>query len=225
MLEDKIAPSMMCVDFGLLNETEKMFKENNIDLLHIDIMDGEFVPNYALGIDFAKELRKKCSIPLDFHLMIDNPDDKIEWFDFQPGEYVSIHYESTKHIHRILQKLKSKGCKVGVALNPVTPINVLEYLLDTIDFVLIMTVNPGFAGQQMIPLTLNKIKDLRTFLDTRDCEKIEIECDGNVSFENAIKMKKAGANIFVGGSSSVFSKDNCLSFNICKMRIILLGVK
>lgn len=221
MLVDKMAPSMMCVDFGNLKETLNEFQDNKIDLLHIDIMDGIFVPNYALGIDFAKELRKESKIKLDFHLMIDNPDDKINWFDFQAGDYVSVHYESTNHIQRILQQLKLKGCKVGVALNPGTPINVLEYLLDILDFVLIMTVNPGFAGQKMVPITLNKIKDTRKYLDDKGYKNIEIECDGNVSFDNAIKMKKAGANIFVGGSSSIFSKENNIKNNIFKMRNML----
>jgi ribulose-phosphate 3-epimerase len=142
--------------------------------------------------------------------MIKNPEDKLEWFDIQPGEYISIHYESTVHVQRVLQKIKDKGAKAMLAINPATPLNVLEDVIDDLDAVLIMTVNPGYAGQKLIPQTLKKIERLKKWLVKIGKPEIEIEVDGNVSFENATLMRKAGADIFVAGSSSVFHKDHTL---------------
>lgn len=220
----KISPSLMCVDFFELKKCIEEFEECNVDLIHIDIMDGSFVQNYTLGTDFIKKLKSKTRIPMDIHLMIENPETKIEWFDFGENDYVSVHYEATRHLHKTLALIKDKGAKAMVALNPATPVNTLENILDDIDAVLIMTVNPGFAGQKLVESTLKKIKRLREYLDKEGYKNIEIEVDGNVSFENAKLMSEAGANIFVAGSSSVFSKTGPVTENINRLRNMLGAV-
>ena len=211
----------MCVDFFGLEKAVKEFEDNGIEYLHIDIMDGCFVQNYTLGTDIVKALKAKTSIPLDIHLMIDAPERKLDWFMFGEGDYVSVHYESTPHIHRALMNIKARGAKAMIAINPGTPINAIESLLDDVDAVLVMTVNPGYAGQKLIPSTLKKIKALREYLDVKGYSHIEIEVDGNVSFENAKLMSEAGADIFVAGSSSVFASGSSVGENIAKMREIL----
>lgn len=216
-----ISPSIMCVDFFKLDKYIKIIQNFDIELLHVDIMDGSFVPNFTLGTDFVKALKEYAKIPLDIHLMIDNPENKIDWFEFGEGDYVSIHYESTKHLHKAVTMIKNRGAKAMVAINPATPIYVLENVLDDIDCVLVMTVNPGFAGQKLVKSTLTKIRALREFLDKNGYEDIEIEVDGNVSFENAKLMNEAGANIFVAGTSSFFSKENDIHENISKLKNIL----
>ncbi len=222
MQQQKIAPSMMCADyrsFGALLET---FEKQNIEYLHIDVMDGVFVKNFTLGTDFCRRLRDMTSTPLDIHLMITEPEWKIDWFAPRPGEYVSVHVEATEHLQRALAKIKDYGAKPMAALNPATPLSVLDYVLDDIDAVLLMTVNPGFAGQKLIPQTLQKITDCRKYLDERGYTNVEIEVDGNVSFVNAEKMAKAGANIYVAGSSSVFCGDD-IAANIQKLRDVIGG--
>ena len=203
----KIAPSMMCVENASLTETLSVFDKNDIPLLHLDVMDGHFVNNFALGTDYCKGLKKYSNIPLDYHLMIERPENKLDWFCFGENDYVSIHAESTCHIQRAINTIKDRGAKAGLALNPATPLSVLDYMTEDLSFVLLMTVNPGFAGQQLVPQTLRKISDLRKLLDERGLFDCEIEVDGNVSFENARKMSIAGANIFVAGSSSLFIKN------------------
>lgn len=211
----------MCVDFFELDKCIAEFEKNDIDLIHVDVMDGSFVPNFTLGTDFVKALKSRTSIPLDIHLMINNPENKLEWFEFGKGDYVAIHYESTPHLNKAVAAIKNKGAKAMVAINPGTPLCVLESILDDIDAVLVMTVNPGFAGQKLIRSTLKKIATLREYLDKNGYEHIEIEVDGNVSFENAKLMNLAGANIFVAGTSSIFSKDGDLSENTKKLRSIV----
>lgn len=217
-MNKKISPSIMCVDFFKLDETIKEFEENKIDLIHVDIMDGSFVPNFTLGTDFVKKLKARTTIPLDIHLMIDNPESKLDWFEFGEDDYVSVHYESTKHLHKAINTIKSRGAKAMVAINPATPLCVLDAVLDDIDAVLIMTVNPGFAGQKLVGSTLSKIKKLRKHLDKNGYQDIEIQVDGNVSFENAKLMSEAGANIFVAGTSSIFAKGNTLKENLKKLK-------
>lgn len=217
-MEKKLSPSIMCVDFFELKKTIKEFERLGIEYLHIDIMDGHFVSNYTLGTDFAKALKKNSSIPLDIHLMVENPENVINWFEFSEGDYVSVHAESTRHLQKALAAIREKGGKPMVAINPATPICMIENVLDDIDAVLVMTVNPGFAGQKLVKSTLKKISDLRKYLDENGYSHIEIEVDGNVSFENARLMSEAGADIFVAGSSSVFSKEASLPQNIARLR-------
>ena len=204
-LKIKLSPSMMCSDIGKLAETLEIFDSSGVDYLHIDVMDGCFVPNFALGTDYVRALRKMSKIPIDAHLMIERPEDKISWFAPEPGDYFSVHYESTPHIARALMKIKEYGAKPMVALNPGTHYGAIEYLLDDIDAVLIMTVNPGYAGQKFLESSLEKIRSLRNWLDETGRGRIEIEADGNASLYNAKRMKEAGANIFVSGSSGIFA--------------------
>ncbi len=217
MLSSVLSPSMMCVDYARFAETLRTFEASGVELLHVDVMDGVFVKNYTLGTDFCRNLRKMTSIPLDLHLMITEPEWKIGWFDVQPGEWVSVHAEATDHLQRALAAVASAGGVPVCALNPATPLSVLDYVLDDIGAVLLMTVNPGFAGQKLIPATLGKIADCRRYLDERGREDIRIEVDGNVSFENAAKMRSAGADAFVAGSSSVFSGPD-IAGNIERLR-------
>jgi len=201
----KLSPSMMCAGIGALTDALQGFQAAGAEYLHIDVMDGVFVPNYTLGTDYIRQLRALTAIPLDIHLMIERPEDKVAWFDPRPGEYVSVHTESTPHVHRALSRIREAGAKPMAALNPATPYKIIEHLLDDIDAVLIMTVNPGYAGQALIEATLPKIRGLRDWLDASGYQHVEIEVDGNVSFENAKRMRAAGANLFVAGSSSVFA--------------------
>ena len=212
-MRGKIAPSMMCADFLNLGKDIRAFEELGIEYLHIDVMDGSFVPNYTLGTDYVSNLKEASKIPLDIHLMIERPEDKLGWFDFGENDYVSFHYEATNHTQRVIREIKNRNAKAMLALNPATPLCVLEDVVCDLDAVLIMTVNPGFAGQALVVQTLDKIKRLREMHPD-----IEIEVDGNVSFENAVKMRKAGADIFVAGSSSVFSKHGTLESNTQKLR-------
>ena len=220
-MKKQISPSVMCADFFALKDCIQQFEDNNIEYIHVDIMDGSFVPNFTLGTDFVKKLKANTSIPLDIHLMIDDPEQKLEWFAFGPNDYVSVHYESTPHLHKAIAAIKARGAKAMVAINPATPISVLEDILDEIDAVLVMTVNPGFAGQKLVEPTLKKIRKLRDFLDANGYEHIEIEADGNVSFENAKRMSEAGANIFVAGTSSIFNPNFPLSEGIEKLRKVI----
>ena len=217
----KIAPSIMCAPLLSVDGCLRELEQSGADLIHIDVMDGSFVPNYTLGTNFVKELKSKTSIPLDIHLMIDDPEKKLEWFAFGEGDYVSVHYEASRHLNKALAAICARGAKAMVALNPATPIYALESVLDDVDAVLVMTVNPGFAGQALVESTLNKIRRLRAYLDDAGYPNIEIEVDGNVSFENAKRMSAAGADIFVAGSSSVFSKVAPLTENMEKLRKII----
>ena len=212
----QISPSLMCCDFFDFNNQIKTFEKEGIEYLHIDIMDGSFVPNYTLGTDFVKQLKTKTNIPVDIHLMIDNPESKLDYFTFGEGDIVSVHAESTKHLQLALKKIKNRGAKAYVAINPATPIYAIEEVLDDIDGVLVMTVNPGFAGQKLIPSGLKKIERVREFLDKNGKHNVAIEVDGNVSFENARLMSNAGADIFVAGTSSIFGID--LTEGINKLR-------
>lgn len=221
-MNKKISPSLMCADFFKLDECIKIFENSDIDMIHIDIMDGSFAPNYTLGTDILKALKVRTKIPLDIHLMIDNPESKLNWFAFGENDYVSVHYESTRHLNKAITLIKERNAKAIVAINPATSISVLENVLDDIDGILIMTVNPGFAGQKLIKSTLKKIKNLREYLDKSGYTHIEIEVDGNVSFENARLMNEAGANIFVAGSSSVFARNSTVNENINKLKKILI---
>ena len=204
MLQGKISVSMMCADLIHLNETIRIFEQEKVDYLHVDVMDGEFVPNFGLGVDYIRGLRELTNIPLDLHLMIKEPEYKLQWIGIHPEDIVSIHYESTYQVQRALDWLVPFQCKRFLALNPATPLYVLEEVLDYIDGINLLMVNPGFAGQKIVPSTLKKAKRIYTFLSDMGKGNITIEVDGNITPENAEKLREYGASIFVAGTSSVF---------------------
>jgi len=218
MLTSKISPSMMCAGFLQLDEQLAEMQAQGVEYLHVDIMDGVFVPNYTLGVDFCKLLHEVSPIPLDIHLMVAEPEAKLKWFPIREGDYVAVHYEAGYHISRSLQTIRDLGGKPMVALNPGTPLEVLRCLTDELDGVLVMAVNPGFAGQKFIPSTIGKICDARRMLDEAGRTDTDIEVDGNVSLANAYGLRAAGANIFVAGTSSVFRGDNRLGEHIGALR-------
>lgn len=220
-MTNKIAPSIMCAPAYQVAEYVADMEKNNIELVHIDIMDGSFVQNYTLGTNFVKDLKANTKIPLDIHLMIEEPEKKLEWFTFGEGDYVSVHFEATRHLQKALAAIRARGAKALVALNPATPLSALDSLLDDVDGVLLMTVNPGFAGQKLVKSTLKKIEKLRKYLDAEGYSHLEIEVDGNVSFENAKPMHDAGANIFVCGTSSVYAPGATTEENIRRFRQLI----
>lgn len=217
----QISPSLMCADMLNLGAELKLLEKAGIEYLHIDIMDGVYVPNYTLGTDFVRLVKSATSIPLDIHMMVQNPGSKLDWFQFGEGDYVCLHIEAEPHIQRALQAIRARGAKPMVALNPGTSISAIEELLPDIDGVLVMTVNPGFAGQKLVRSTLDKITRMRKFLDDHGYPDIEIEVDGNVSFENAKLMSEAGADIFVAGTSSIYAKGGDMFENAKKLREII----
>ena len=208
---------MMCADIFSLGETLDVFEKNGVSYLHIDIMDGEFVPNFTLGTDYCRIMKKATSIPLDIHLMVNDPEKKLSWFDFGEGDIVSVHFESTKHPYLALQMIRERGAKAFLAINPGTAASVILPMLSVMDGVLVMTVNPGFAGQKLAESTLAKITEVRELAEKAGREELLIETDGNVSFENAVRMSRAGADIFVAGTSAVFRKDMTLAEGLKKL--------
>ena len=221
MIKGKISPSMMCADFTELKQTLEVFERCGVEYLHLDIMDGHFVPNITLGESLIRQIRKITEIPFDYHLMITDPEMKIDWFDLREGDLMSVHYESTPHVQREIGKIKDKGVKAGLALNPATPLNVLDYLACDIDFLLLMTVNPGFAGQKVVSQTLEKIRDARNYLDGNGNANVMIEVDGCVSYPNAKIMRENGADIFVGGTSSIFAPSTDLEQGLEALRAVI----
>lgn len=217
-MNGRISPSMMCAAPDRLPQTLEIFEAEGIEFLHIDIMDGVFVPNFTLGTDYCKSMKKLCSVPLDIHLMITSPEKKISWFPAGQGDIVSVHIESTDNLSSAIDEIKKTGAKAFVAINPATPAEVLLPYIFKLDGVLVMCVNPGFAGQKLIPETLGKITEVRKMLDEAGRADVSIEVDGNVSFENAEKMRAAGADIFVAGTSSVFTPEMTLREGIAKFR-------
>jgi ribulose-phosphate 3-epimerase len=205
-MQVKISPSIMCANFKNLEKDIRTLEKLGVDYLHLDIMDGHFVPNFTMGPDMLKAIREMTDIPFDIHLMVEKPENYLSLFSLRENDIVSVHAESTYHLQRVLQSIKDKGARPAVALNPATPLENIKYVLDLVEVVLIMTVNPGFAGQKLVTAALDKVRvmdELRRKLNL----DIEIEVDGNVSFENAPKMRAAGADIFVTGTSSFFNKE------------------
>ena len=201
-----IAPSLLSCDFTRIEEESKMLNKSEADWFHLDIMDGVFVPNISFGLPIVSAFRKCTDKVLDVHAMIANPDDFIDEFKSAGTDILTIHYEACTHLHRTIQAIKSSGMKAGVALNPHTPVSLLESILPDLDMVLIMSVNPGFGGQKFIPETYNKVRSLREMCDKKNLQTI-IEIDGGVNLDNAPKLIEAGANALVAGST-VFKSDN-----------------
>jgi ribulose-phosphate 3-epimerase len=171
-------------------------------------MDGSFVPNIMLGTAEVSQMRAFSKLPMDIHLMIEKPEEKLEWFSPRQGDLISVHAETTRHLQRVLAKIRALGAKPAAAINPATPLSAIEEVFPDIDAILVMTVNPGYAGQKLVPQTLEKISRLRKMLDDRGFDQVEIEVDGNVTLENAIAMRKAGSDIFVAGTSLIFKPGN-----------------
>ncbi len=203
----KISPSLLSANFSNLEKDILMLEEGGADLLHIDVMDGHFVPNITIGPVVVEAIKEVATIPLDVHLMISDPDYYVDAFADAGADYLTVHAEATAHLHRVVQKIKSKGKKAGVSLNPHTPISILENILDDIDLVLIMSVNPGFGGQSFIPFSLEKIKNLKQMLVKNNADHIEIEVDGGIKLDNIKTVSDAGCDIFVSGSG-IFKADN-----------------
>lgn len=202
----KIAPSILSADFLKLGEEIKAAGDAGADMLHIDIMDGHFVPNITIGPSIVESIRKITSLPLDVHLMIKEPDRYLRDFIKAGADYLTVHYEASVHLHRTIHWIKESGVKAGVSLNPATPIWSLEHILSDVDIVLLMSVNPGFGGQDFIPQTIDKIKILKKLLREKGLLTF-IEVDGGIKLDNAADIISAGADILVMGSAFFNSKD------------------
>jgi len=202
----QIAPSLLAADFSKLGEDIQMINDSDADMFHVDVMDGVFVPNISFGQNIVKTIKSVAEKPLDVHLMIVNPDQYLESFVDAGADILSVHYEACNHLHRSIQMIKSLGVRAGVALNPHTSVTLIEDVLEDIDQVILMSVNPGFGGQKFIYQTLLKIKQLKDRITERNLD-IKIEIDGGVGLQNAEKILQAGADILVAGSS-VFKSDD-----------------
>ncbi len=203
----KVAPSILSADFSRLGEEIKAVEAAGANIIHVDVMDGHFVPNITIGPLIVEAARRATKLPLDVHLMITNPELYVADFAKAGADYISVHAETAFHLHRLIQSIREhKGVKAAVALNPATPLTALDYILPDLDMVLIMSVNPGFGGQAFIPSALGKITALRKRIDELGL-KTEIEVDGGVKPANAGEIAKAGADILVAGSAVFGAKD------------------
>jgi len=219
-MEIKLSASVMCADLSYLYKDIKLLEKERIDYLHFDIMDGHFVPNLTLGPGILSSVRKITDLPFDTHLMVEKPDRYIPVFVEAGSNVISVHVEVCPHLDRTVRLIKEKGVRAGVALNPATPLCQLDYILEEVSLVLIMTVNPGFAGQKLVPITLSKIEKLKEIIEKKAL-KVDIAADGNVSFTNAPLMAKAGANILICGTSSIFHPQLGIKKGIAKLRGVL----
>lgn len=200
MIKPLIAPSLLAADFANLQRDLELINRSEADYLHFDVMDGVFVPNISFGFPLLSAVRQHCQKPLDVHLMITDPDRYIDAFAEGGASVIHVHYEACPHLHRTLSRIRELGCQAGVALNPHTPVSGLVDVLDQIDVILIMSVNPGFGGQTFIPHTVQKIAGLKQLLQASQCPAL-IEVDGGVSLDNAQALLTAGADSLVAGSS------------------------
>ncbi len=200
----KLSVSMMCSGLDKLFYFLTEFKEEDIEYLHIDIMDGQFVPNFALGTDYVKSLRRITDIPFDYHFLVNNPLDKMSWFDIRENDQVAFHYENNENIQECIDYLTRLGARIFIAINPKTDFHVLYDYLTQLDGILVMHTIPGFSGKKIILETINKVEKLREYLDEQGLD-LDIESDGNISIENAEILYKKGSTIFVSGTSSLFS--------------------
>lgn len=205
-----IAPSILAADFANIQNEVEMLNSSEADYIHVDIMDGIFVPNISFGIPVTEAIYKHAKKPLDVHLMIQNPDQYLEAFRKAGAAVISVHYEACSHLHRTLQAIKQLGAKAGVAINPHTPVELLVDVLEDIDVVIIMSVNPGFGGQKFIENTYSKVKRLKSLIQENGADT-QIEIDGGVNLENAPKLLSAGADILVAGSFVFSSPDPILT--------------
>jgi ribulose-phosphate 3-epimerase len=202
----KIAPSILAADFANLSNEIKDVEAGGADYIHVDVMDGHFVPNITLGPMIVKAIRPFTNLPLDVHLMIENPDHYIEAFAEAGSDYITVHAEATPHLHRTIQLIKSKGIKAGAVLNPGTPVEMIKHVVEDLDMVLLMTVNPGFGGQSFINSVVPKIRAVKELAEQFN-PSLEIEVDGGVTTETARLCTEAGANVLVAGSAIYNKKD------------------
>lgn len=201
-----IAPSILAADFANMGRDIQMLHESNADWIHVDVMDGRFVPNISFGFPVLKAIKPLTDKVMDCHLMIEEPEKYVEEFAAAGADIITVHYEATNHLHRAMQQIKATGAMAGVALNPHTRVDFLFDILEDIDLVCLMSVNPGFGGQKFIYSTLQKVRDLRAEIDARNL-KTKIQIDGGVSMQNAEVLLQAGAHVLVAGSA-VFKADN-----------------
>lgn len=202
----KIAPSILSADFTRLGEEIQAVEKAGADYIHIDVMDGHFVPNITIGPMIVKAVRRVTELPLDVHLMISDPDRFVDDFAGAGANIITVHVEAVKHLHRTIQHIRGRGISPGVSLNPATSLDILEYVLEDLDMVLLMTVNPGFEGQEFIPEVIPKIKRLRENIDRKALD-IEIEVDGGIDPHTIGSVSSSGADVFVAGSAIFYSDD------------------
>lgn len=213
-----IAPSIMCADLLHLERDIRALERAGSAYFHFDVMDGRFVPNFCLGPDLIRAVRRISGVPADIHLMVEEPDRHLSLFPIREGDVVSVHQEACVHLQRTLRHIRELGAHPAVALNPGTPLCMVEELLPDLDMLLLMSVNPGFAGQKLVPQVLDKIRRARQLLDRAGRQDALIELDGNVSPENAVKMRDAGADIYVAGTSAVFRAPGSIEENMAALR-------
>jgi len=215
----KLVPSLLSADLWCLKDQLDVLKQYQVDTLHVDVMDGNFVPNISMGVPLVESLRKHSDFFLDVHLMIANPERFIETFREAGADLLTVHVEATYHIHRLIQQIRNVGCKAGVSLNPGTPLELIKPILHMVDLVLVMSVNPGFGGQDFLPETLSKVKMLHQWKQEREDYKYIVEVDGGINRSNVEQVLAAGAEWIVSGSG-VFKGD--LKTNLDQLNEILL---
>jgi ribulose-phosphate 3-epimerase len=218
-----LAPSILSADFANLAQEVKEVEEAGADWLHVDVMDGHFVPNITIGPLIVEALRPHTKLPLDVHLMIERPDQYVPAFAKAGADLISVHVEVNIHLHRTLQLIKQYGARAGAVINPATPVEHLIPVLDDVDYILIMTVNPGFGGQPFIPSTLDKIRRLRSILNEREIHHIDIEVDGGINTDTARQVVAAGANVLVAGNAIFGRPDRQLALTELRESCGMIG--
>ena len=217
LAEVEISASIMCIDWLHAARQLKILEKQNIDYLHWDVIDGRFAPDFTMGSSIINKFRESSNMQSDYHLMVEEPSSIFNSFSTTHGDIFTIHQECCRNLHRNLVDIRRKGARVGVALNPGTSLEVLDYIIEDIDVILVMSVNPGFMGQELVPQTIGKIEKIKERINDLKLD-VKISVDGNVNYENIPKMVSAGADILVGGSSGLFRNDLELEDSIKRLR-------